>query len=185
MVLRRWPLPGICSEPSATNASMPTVTVMALVTASTIGAKVERAGENTACPISTGLLPGRVMQACTSSLVSPRELSTHSTSLCPRDSPSRESGGDRMELTGLPPTMSSSTAPASTKRSSSSVTWAIRAQQRSLLQRLLGNGHPFQKGPPARPNARPIRRQILARDLGSQTSLLALLREGRGGTIYL
>merc|ERR1711970_1513858 len=51
------------------------------------------------------LSPGRVMQACTSSLVSPRELSTHSTSLCPRDSPSRESGGDRMELTGLPPTM--------------------------------------------------------------------------------
>merc|ERR1712121_149647 len=59
----------------------------------------------------------------------------------------------------------------------------VRTQQRQLLQRLLGNGHPLQKTQPQ--DAQPLRGQVLARDLGFQASLLALLRERGGGGIHL
>merc|ERR1711942_612355 len=52
-----------------------------------------------------------------------------------------------------------------------------------LLQRLLGNGHPLQKTKPQ--DAQSLRGQVLARDLGFQASLLALLRERGGSRVHL
>merc|ERR1711931_444365 len=91
------------------------VMVMVVDTASTIGARVEKDGENMVFLISTGHLPGRDMLACTSSPVSPKEKPTLSTLPCLRDSLLRGSGGDKTALTGPLPTMSSLTALLSTK----------------------------------------------------------------------
>merc|ERR1719369_2672657 len=58
------------------------------------------------CPISTGLLHGKVMQECTSSLDSQRESPTHFTWRFPRDSLLNANGGDKMALIGQPPMIS-------------------------------------------------------------------------------
>merc|ERR1712142_985880 len=113
---RRWASPGICLVPLVTSRSLLMVMVMMVDTASTIGARVEKDGENMVFLISTGHLPGRDMLACTSSPVSPKERPTLSTLPCLRDSPLRESGGDKTALTGPLPTMSSLTALLSTKK---------------------------------------------------------------------
>merc|ERR1712200_41425 len=71
---------------------------MARAIVNIIGAKEEMAGENTACPILTGLLPGKDMQACTSSAVSLRASPILSIPLCRRHLPLNANGGDKMPL---------------------------------------------------------------------------------------